>query len=208
MTCKQGYKWDDLVNDCIQEAKTNGPGRRLDCLPGEVWENLLNECISKTDAHTTVRGPVLSASGGVLPGGGAAGGAKAWELGPAVWGGAVAVMVGSVLVLCLWCLIYRRHQRQRLRCLSGQTGLRETPTAEEDDTSESCRHVYRASPGTNLQEPCVSGSLAWAEEIEHGAGEELSSVHLCNGRQDHSFPLPATELGGATLVTTKTVQCA
>uniref|UniRef100_A0A8C4XDR3 Uncharacterized protein n=1 Tax=Erpetoichthys calabaricus TaxID=27687 RepID=A0A8C4XDR3_ERPCA len=36
---------------------------------------------------------------------------------------------------------------------------------------------------------------------------EQSSVYLSNGARFQNIPFPATELGGAALVTTKTVQC-
>lgn len=159
---------------------------RRACGPGSQWDSLLKLCISHKSLGLTpsavpppVLKPVLSTRG--LD--------ESWStISPSVWICVGLVASGSVLVLLLWFIIYRRHSRT-----SQSTGEKEsmphTPTTIEQEEEA-------LSPW-----PHVNGQ---AQEMPINEGPCGRS--LCNGRAEHGLPLPATELGDSALVTAKTGQ--
>uniref|UniRef100_A0A8C1PHU1 Uncharacterized protein n=1 Tax=Cyprinus carpio TaxID=7962 RepID=A0A8C1PHU1_CYPCA len=133
------------------------------CPPGSQWDSLLKHCIP----HKSL-GVTPSAQNGVF------------YADPSVWICVGLVVSGSVLVLLLWFIIYRRH--------SGTSHRLENGAAEQEEEA--------LSPW-----PHVNGQ---AQEVPINEGPCGRS--LCNGWAEHGLPLPATELGDSALVTAKTGQ--
>uniref|UniRef100_A0A8C1UTI3 Uncharacterized protein n=1 Tax=Cyprinus carpio TaxID=7962 RepID=A0A8C1UTI3_CYPCA len=139
------------------------------CPPGSQWDSLLKHCIPHKSLGVTPSDGVFYAD-------------------PSVWICVGLVVSGSVLVLLLWFIIYRRHSgtSQPNKVVSPRNGNRENKRYEEE----------ALSPW-----PHVNGK---AQEVPINEGPCGRS--LCNGWAEHGLPLPATELGDSALVTAKTGQ--
>ncbi|XP_048037534.1 tumor necrosis factor receptor superfamily member 13C-like [Megalobrama amblycephala] len=159
-SCPSGYRWDSLLRNCIS-LETQGLTPSADPPP--------------------MLKPALSTSG--------PGPDEPWSaISPSLWICVALVASGSVLVLLLWFIIYKRHGRT-----SQNTG-------EKDSTPHTLATIEQ-------EEKALS---PWLHV--NGQTQEVSiSVascgrSLCNGRAEHGLPLPATELGDSALVTAKTGQ--
>ncbi|KAF4116458.1 tumor necrosis factor receptor superfamily member 13C-like isoform X2 [Onychostoma macrolepis] len=158
---------------------------RKACAPGSQWDSLLKHCISHKSLGLTpsvpppVLKPVLSTRG--LD--------DSWSsISPVVWICVGLVASGSVLVLLLWFIIYRRHSRT-----SQSTG-------EKDSTPHTPTTIEQEEEALSPW-PHVNGQTQEMPISEGPCGRSL-----CNGRAEHGLPLPATELGDSALVTAKTGQ--
>ncbi|XP_039543574.1 tumor necrosis factor receptor superfamily member 13C-like isoform X2 [Pimephales promelas] len=152
------------------------------CASGLGWDSLLRQCISHESLGLTPSAlppPVLSTRG--------PGQHQSWlAISPVVWICVGLLASGSVLLLLLWFIIYKRHLKT-----SQNTGEKDatphTPTTVEQEEEAHWLHPN----GQTLEVPVSAGSC--------GRG-------LCNGWAEHGLPLPATELGDSALVTAKTGQ--
>ncbi|KAG7460047.1 hypothetical protein MATL_G00217180 [Megalops atlanticus] len=173
------------------------------CLPGFKYDSLVNACLRQQ--NPTESPIVLQPSATVPPQG-------APEVSLSVWITVAVVVNGSILALFLWFIIYKRQTTRshtavdtEAECSSGvQPAGRANPAAVAVETEEppiSCPHLNGGPPSSAKQE-----APTWQESLECDTGNE-GGAYVCNGRKDHKIPLPATELGDAALVTTKTVQC-
>uniref|UniRef100_A0A8C2ERB7 Tumor necrosis factor receptor superfamily member 13C-like n=1 Tax=Cyprinus carpio TaxID=7962 RepID=A0A8C2ERB7_CYPCA len=152
------------------------------CPPGSQWDSLLKHCIPHKSLGVTpsaVPPPVLSTRGPD----------ESWStISPSVWICVGLVVSGSVLVLLLWFIIYRRH--------SGTSQL----TGQKDSTPHTPTSIEQEEEALSPW-PQVNGQ---AQEVPINEGPCGRS--LCNGWAEHGLPLPATELGDSALVTAKTGQ--
>ncbi|XP_056309029.1 tumor necrosis factor receptor superfamily member 13C-like [Danio aesculapii] len=156
------------------------------CPAGSSWDPLLRRCFSQNALGPTVAPPPLPKP--VLSS--RAPGISWLVFSPSVWICVGLLLSGSVLVLLLWFIIYRRHHRT-----SQNTGEKDatphTQTAVEQEEEVPWQHL-----GNLTQEMPIS---------EQHCGRTLCTGRdLYNGWVEHGLPLPATELGDSALVTTKT----
>ncbi|KAK2916981.1 hypothetical protein Q8A67_001355 [Cirrhinus molitorella] len=159
---------------------------RIACDPGMKWDSLLKRCFSLEYLgliSSTVPPPMLKS---VLS---TRGPDESWStISPSVWICVSLVATGSVLVLLLWFIIYRRHSR----------------TSQNTDEKDSTAHTPTA---IEQEEENLSPWLQVnGQTQEVPINEGPCGRSLCNGRADHGLPLPATELGDSALVTAKTGQ--
>ncbi|XP_069053050.1 uncharacterized protein [Lepisosteus oculatus] len=214
-SCPPGMSWDTLVKACVSEEKTpdTGPVKGEGCAAGLFWDSLVRQCMKAQKNLTTEAAPVLEASAETPPGAGAP------VVSPLAWGCVLGVMCSSLLALLLWFIIYRKYRRQHARTPADpeaeppselqRVGAGGAPPGEEDDQPPtSCPHLNGNGVAAGVQAPRTLADSSPAGEEEEEEEEGRLKVYICNGRKEHGFPLPATELGGAALVTTKTVQCA
>ncbi|XP_074840019.1 tumor necrosis factor receptor superfamily member 13C [Carettochelys insculpta] len=133
----------------------------------------------------------------------------------------IPALVGLVLILAaLWGLLTCRMRRQRQR---KKRSSDEKPK-ENLDSVVSCESQVCKGPQLPEEDdlvlatcPHLNGALKHA--VPAGRGDFSKRKPVCQGvagndvteltgneECDHSFPLPATELGATVLVTTKTIQ--
>ncbi|XP_078126393.1 uncharacterized protein LOC144530623 [Sander vitreus] len=188
-----------------------------DCPAGSTWDNLIAACYKThikpipepkppTEPPLRAMTPTAQASSLML-------------LSPALWVSVVLVILGSIFALVLWLVIYERQTRH-------------SHTSEED--AEQCqRPLQKAEPPAKIH-PAPPETNGQAEMLQGAAWPPLFCPHQHLGAQtgskwedgftacsdlakhigtewgggqmrEHRIPLPATELGGTVLVTTKTV---
>ncbi|AWP18579.1 Hypothetical protein SMAX5B_005754 [Scophthalmus maximus] len=198
--CSAGQKWDTLVNDCVSREKTltkTEPPTEPP-LPAIVDQVRNTAPATQVDAVTA--------------------------LSPALWIFVVLATVGSILVLALWFVIYRRQTRPSStpgEAEPGQESLQKTepkatihPLPSERNGQEEmflraaeavspCAHLHLgAQRGSEREE----GFIACRGHAKHAGEEAGRGQSACSTMREHNrLPLPATELGGTALVTTKTV---
>ncbi|KAG9343085.1 hypothetical protein JZ751_015304 [Albula glossodonta] len=171
------------------------------CKPGTHFDSLVKRCVENFEdkpyqdiESQPIQRPTTAAPAVVSP---------------SVWISVVVVVNGSILALFLWLIIYKRQTRHTHAAdaeasmspevqLAGGSDL---AAAEREGPPTSCPHLNGGPNGVIKQE-----IPTWRKASEYDAGDG-GNMHMCNGRKDHGIPLPATELGDAALVTTKTVQC-
>ncbi|KAK2833778.1 hypothetical protein Q5P01_017667 [Channa striata] len=182
--CQEGQKWDHLVSDCIGNAKTDPP------------PNVLSSV--RVTASTEQVNPVT-------------------PLNPTVCAIVVLVTMGSVLALAVWLIIYKRQSRL-------------SSTSADSEPAHEPLHKTEP-PATILPPPSQSNGQAATFQFEAPSPCPHLGVQTCSKREgdftvcrgptrqteggrgvpachtmtEHRIPLPATELGGTALVTTKTV---
>nr|XP_020443486.1 tumor necrosis factor receptor superfamily member 13C-like [Monopterus albus]XP_020443487.1 tumor necrosis factor receptor superfamily member 13C-like [Monopterus albus]XP_020443488.1 tumor necrosis factor receptor superfamily member 13C-like [Monopterus albus] len=176
------------------------------CPPGMKWDRLVRICISNRMEPLTAPPLVLHASNTphnsvLVPG-------------LVLWSVVVLAIVGSILALALWFIIFRRQSR-----LS-------SPAGDAESAPESPATVLLPQPQRNgwtemfhlVPSPCphlylgTQTGLTWEEGLPlcgaplKPSGTEVGgALSACSTVTEHRIPLPATELGGTALVTTKTV---
>ncbi|KAJ7992603.1 hypothetical protein DPEC_G00280400 [Dallia pectoralis] len=178
-TCPHGEKWDNLLMTCRLAVGERSPQ------PNLVTE-LPPEKLNTDGSHQY--NPAVN---------------------PAVWISVAVAVNGSILALFLWFIIYRRQTRHNH--IDDEPPFKAMPAVETDCNAAGVRveeappscHPLNGGPQTYFRQEASSFSDA------PGCGPlgEVGSVFMCNSRREHGIPLPATELGDAALVTTKTVQC-
>uniref|UniRef100_A0A8C1URV6 Uncharacterized protein n=1 Tax=Cyprinus carpio TaxID=7962 RepID=A0A8C1URV6_CYPCA len=179
--CPPGSQWDSLLKHCIPHKSlgvTPSGECRLSRSAGSAQDGVF---YAELDAFVVlaVPPPVLSTRGPD----------ESWStISPSVWICVGLVVSGSVLVLLLWFIIYRRH--------SGTSQL----TGQKDSTPHTPRSIEQEEEALSPW-PHVNGK---AQEVPINEGPCGRS--LCNGWAEHGLPLPATELGDSALVTAKTGQ--
>lgn len=166
---------------------------RRACADGHRWDSLIKRCI----LHESLRQTPSAASPSVLS---TRGLDESWSISPSVWICVGLVVGGSVLVLLLWFIIYRRHSRT-----SQSTGEKDstphTPSTieQEEEALSPLPHVNGLTQETPINEGPCGRSLCEGRSLCNGRSQ-------CNGWAEHGLPLPATELGDSALVTAKTGQ--
>ncbi|KAJ8387577.1 hypothetical protein AAFF_G00152730 [Aldrovandia affinis] len=168
------------------------------CHPGKKFDNLVKDCVLSKPEQATESSPILRPSTSL----------HAPVVSPSVWIPVVVVVNGSILALFLW-FIYKRQTRHNHAAVDAEAEI--SPEVQLDGRTDpvavkgegpptSCPHVNGGPQGLIKQEVPT-----WRKDYECDTGGG-DSVHMCNHRMDHGIPLPATELGDAALVTTKTVR--
>ncbi|XP_029364591.1 uncharacterized protein LOC115047650 [Echeneis naucrates] len=221
--CSTGHQ---LFNRCIS-IKTKTEAKKS-CSAGQKWDELIKNCIpSNTDTrlkpdhiaesprqveinHVRVRAPTPQADPIMM-------------LSPALWIFVVLGTVGSIMALVLWFMIYRRESRHCSTSDDAESGPQPLQKAEplatiNPLTSDSNGHAQMCqgtaeapSSSTHLHSVDQTGSkwedgvIAYKSPANDAGKEGGIGQTTCSIMREHKIPLPATELGGTALVTTKTV---
>ncbi|XP_077413443.1 uncharacterized protein LOC144043559 [Vanacampus margaritifer] len=191
--CPPGRKWDNLVNTCVQSVAETRPE-----LPTE-----LTPVFHQRSTPATWADPAVAGS-------------------PVLWTVVVLTTLGSLAALALWFNIYRRQSRLSRTSEEMESGPEplqklEPPTEGHLFTSASsapsaCTHLYHLGPYNtskweegfaNCRGPPKCQKATGRGETERA--EDVGVLPVCNAMREHRLPLPATELGGTALVTTKTM---
>uniref|UniRef100_A0AAY5JVM9 Uncharacterized protein n=1 Tax=Esox lucius TaxID=8010 RepID=A0AAY5JVM9_ESOLU len=185
-TCRLGTKWDRLLMDCVRSplGVPSPPPDLVTELSPVKWS---------TDGSPQYN-PAVN---------------------PAVWISVVVVLNGSILALFLWFIIYRKQRRHRRTTVdpeAPETRSKAKPAVETDCKAAAVQSEKEAPPSCchlNGGPQTYFGQEASTYNRAPGCGPlgEVGSVFMCSSQREHGIPLPATELGDAALVTTKTVQC-
>ncbi|XP_047426968.1 tumor necrosis factor receptor superfamily member 13C-like [Mugil cephalus] len=182
--CPDDKAWDSLVRLCV--AKNIGSEPKPQPKPREApIVTTVDPRLSSTPA------PILEAS-------------PLMVLGPALWISVVLAIVGSVLALAIWFVIFRQQKR---RSCTPASGVELLPTTEppvkihpeRNGRAEPLQDEEGAPSPCQLHMGAQTGSKREEGFTTRGGPEGGGDLQTC------SFPLPATELGGTALVTTKTV---
>ncbi|XP_068434437.1 tumor necrosis factor receptor superfamily member 13C-like [Clinocottus analis] len=191
---------------------------REDCPAGKKWDSLVGTCVLTTsETRPEPEAPVeLPPVGQLRPTAPTAQAHSVVLLSPALWIFVVLATLGSILALALWFIIYKRQTRHRSQ--SEDAGLQQEPLQKTEPPAKSqqllaerlqraswapspCPHLHlEAQAGTNWEE----GLTACSDFAKHAGTDGVRGLPTCSTRE-HRIPLPATEMGGTALVTTKTV---
>lgn len=169
---------------------------KKNCSDGNKWDNLLQTCVP---LDFEKRHPAVTEASSTPP-------ADQTAFSPALWIVVLLVTVGSILALALWLVIYRRHSRQHTVEEPGEQLLHKT----DPSVTVHCLLPSEASPpGLQHLNPERPSAPVWQgdthrEQTGHDGGDWGAGLHGSAVRQE-TVPLPATELGGTALVTTKTL---
>lgn len=224
--CSAGQVLDKHSNKCIAIRK--GTMAKKVCPTGQMWDELINSCFPrKTEIRAEpdrpiepplqphvnqvrVMAPVPQANPMMV-------------LSPALWIFVVLATVGSILALTLWFIIYRRETRHSNTSEEAEPGLEPLQKTEplevinplpserngpaqvfqrEAEASLSCLHLHL---GTQTDSKWADGFIACRDIARHAGKEGGEAPSAYSMMREHKIPLPATELGGTALVTTKTV---
>ncbi|GAA6215579.1 uncharacterized protein LOC120783744 [Lates japonicus] len=227
-TCPAGQKWDNHTKTCVpSETK---PIVRKDCPAGQSLDNHTNTCVpSKTEPATVnallpsepplpaVVGQVIETAPAIQDS------PSVMVLSPALWIFVVLATVGSILVLVLWLIIYRRQTRLSSTSEDvepAQEPLQKTepPATMHPLPSERNGHAEMLQRAAEAPSPCPhlhleaqtsskwdKGFITCKDPAKHAGADGGGGLPACSTVREHRIPLPATELGGTALVTTKTV---
>ncbi|XP_031726839.1 uncharacterized protein LOC116396390 isoform X2 [Anarrhichthys ocellatus] len=194
--CPAGKRWDSLVSTCIQESETRPE-------PGPSAERSLATVVQLRSTAPTAHSVML--------------------LSPALWIFVVLATLGSILALSLWFIIYK--QQTRHISTSEEAGLQQEPLQKTEPPAKSqpppserngqaemlqiaawtpspCSHLHLGAQTGNKWE---EGFTASSDPAKHAGTEGFRGLPTSSTTRGHRIPLPATELGGTVLVTTKTV---
>lgn len=122
---------------------------------------------------------------------------------PALWVVVLLATLGSVLALALWLVIYRRHTSQPTVEEPAEQPLRKTEPVHCPLPSEASAQGQQHLPTPHPTAPWWQGDTH-GTHIGHDGGNWGGGLKGSTVRQE-TVPLPATELGGTALVTTKTL---
>ncbi|KAM9473732.1 uncharacterized protein ACWYII_008369 [Salvelinus alpinus] len=181
------------------------------CNPGTTWDKLLITCIPLTrpQPKPATESPPVKWSSDVPPQYNPA-------VSPAVWISVVVVVNGSILAMFLWFIIYKMQARRNHTAGEPEAGLnppaKALPPVEGDCTVAVVQREEEAPPScaqlNGGPQTCFRQEVStYSGASGCGSLGEVGGMFMCNGLREHWIPLPATELGDAALVTTKTVQC-
>ncbi|KAL3054204.1 hypothetical protein OYC64_006515 [Pagothenia borchgrevinki] len=185
--CPAGEKWDRLVDLCVSDKTETRPE------PGPTTEPALAVVVQLRATAPAARAPPL-----VL-------------LGPALWIVVVLATLGSILAVTLWFIIYRRQTRHSGTSeeAAPQQPLQKTePLAEIHPPPPEMfqRAAWTPSPCPHQHPGARTGCRSEQEGFTFCSGpSEHAWPEGPNMLREHRVPLPATELGGTALVTTKTM---
>nr|XP_061805017.1 uncharacterized protein LOC133596262 [Nerophis lumbriciformis] len=197
--CPPGSKWDNVVTTCIQNQDLKETRPEPETEPTPVFHQ-------RTTSPTAWSDPI--------------------SLSPVLWIAVVLTTLGSIVALALWFILYRRQRR--LNTTSGYKSISKdlnvpvstVPSViEEMEPGPEPPQKIEPPNKSHLSDPQRASSASFYQQGPHdisksqkatGRGEtdsteELGELPVCNAMREHRLPLPATELGGTALVTTKTV---
>lgn len=168
---------------------------KKNCSDGEKWDSLVQDCVP---LNIEERHPPLTDTPPADQ--------TVASFSPALWIVVLLVTVGSILALALWLVIYRRHSRQHTVEEPGEQLLHKTVPSvtvhcllPSEASPLGPQHLHSGGPTA----PVWQGD-AHREQTGHDGGDWGAGLHGSAVRQE-TVPLPATELGGTALVTTKTL---
>lgn len=193
---------------------------RRNCAVGTKWDNLLKTCMPLKIilGHPPPTEPALIA---VLPLKNttpAAQMARLTMFNPGLWIFVLLATLGSILALALWIVIYIRHKRpptveaepaeQPPQKIDPPSTVHSLLPSEKPERAEragaphsQCPHLHT---GIQTSSTWEEGFGAWRVHIKHD-GKDWAGGPVWSAVRQETVPLPATELGGTALVTTKTV---
>uniref|UniRef100_A0A3P8V593 Uncharacterized protein n=1 Tax=Cynoglossus semilaevis TaxID=244447 RepID=A0A3P8V593_CYNSE len=121
---------------------------------------------------------------------------------PPLWLFVLLSTVGSILVLTVWIIIFKRSKRNNVTPEPGPE-----PVQKAEVQTEAHLLLSDGLSQTQAPTPCVHLHLGASTESKREGGPVLDKQWLpkYSTTREHRIPLPATELGGTALVTTKTV---
>ncbi|XP_030591672.1 uncharacterized protein LOC115784546 [Archocentrus centrarchus] len=198
-SCPEGKKWDHLVHTCVSSKSLMGPNT-------DPPKGLPLTAVNQLEAINTTAKPnslvVLS---------------------PTLWIFVVLVVVGSILALTVWFIIWKRQTRRSSTCENGILGVKLLQNAappaklhplppEKNGQAEIFQSVaeapslcFHVTPGSQTGSKWEDDFTA-TRDLPMSAGAEAGGGSpACSTMAEHRIPLPATELGGTALVTTKTM---
>ncbi|XP_070778978.1 tumor necrosis factor receptor superfamily member 13C-like [Enoplosus armatus] len=198
-----------------------------DCPAGSFWDTLVGNCINnKTETRHKPEPPTKPPLADVIKLRATTPTAQAnlvMVLSPALWIFVVLATLGSILALVHWFIIYRRqtsHSNTLEDAELQQESLQKTepPSKVYPRPSERNSHAEMLQREAGAPSPCphlclgAQTDLKWKEgftacrdHAKHSETEGGGGLSACSTMREHRVPLPATELGGTALVTTKTV---
>ncbi|XP_061557318.1 uncharacterized protein LOC133415350 [Phycodurus eques] len=208
---------------------------KKNCPPGSKWDNLVNTCIpnvletrpeSPTGLTPVFHQRTTSPDAWADP---------ASALSPVLWIVVVLTTLGSIVALALWFIIYRQQSRLSRTSEEMEPGPEPPQKIEPpieghfsatrrgrsipdemlrraSSAPPACAHLYHQGPHniSKWEEGLGDCRGPWKCQKATGRGEtdcaeDLGGLPVCHAMRAHRLPLPATELGGTTLVTTKTM---
>ncbi|XP_061701996.1 uncharacterized protein LOC133514365 isoform X2 [Syngnathoides biaculeatus] len=200
--CPAGSKWDHVVNNCILHLVD--PRRESPTVLAPFFHQRTISPDAQADA------PI--------------------GLSPVLWIVVGLTTLGSIVALALWFVIYR--WQRRLRRTSEVEPGPEPPQKIKPSTeghfsatqrgrgipdemlhrASACGHLSHQGPHDTSKWEGGSAICGAPWECQKATGgretdgaEDPGDLSVCNAMTEHRLPLPATELGGTTLVTAKTV---
>ncbi|XP_077475544.1 uncharacterized protein LOC144088765 [Stigmatopora argus] len=178
---------------------------KKNCPPGRKWDNVVTACIQdmmaiqrepKTEPTPVFHQKTTSPA--------------AWSdpisLSPILWIAVVLTILGSIMALALWIIFFRWDSR--FNRSSVPTEPEPDPAEKIDPLIEGHEFNPSVSASTSFDQrgPLnISKSQKATGHGETDSAQPLGGFPVCNSTREHKIPLPATELGGTALVTTKTL---
>uniref|UniRef100_A0A3B4HCU1 Uncharacterized LOC102200102 n=1 Tax=Pundamilia nyererei TaxID=303518 RepID=A0A3B4HCU1_9CICH len=178
------------------------------CPEGKKFDNLVHTCVPKPPL--TVVNQLKAINTTVKP-------TSMVVLSPTLWISVVVVVVGSILALTLWFIIYKRQTRRSStsgkdnKLLMPPAKLHPLPSERNGQAEIFQRAAEAPSPcshghsGSQTGSEWENGFTACRDLMMRGGAEVGGDSSACSTMAEHRIPLPATELGGTALVTTKTM---
>uniref|UniRef100_A0AAQ5ZY93 Uncharacterized protein n=1 Tax=Amphiprion ocellaris TaxID=80972 RepID=A0AAQ5ZY93_AMPOC len=177
-----------------------GKKGRQDCPEGQRWDILIRFCVPKwPETRLQTEQPRATTLNSVM------------VLSPFLWIFVVLATLGSILALALWFVIYRRQTRLTLELLHNT----DPPATFHPERNGQGEMFHRAAEASSLCHHLHLGAQTgtkWEDNFNacrgpaaHAGTEGGGGLPACSTMVEHRIPLPATELGGTALVTTKTV---
>ncbi|KAL0992955.1 hypothetical protein UPYG_G00101440 [Umbra pygmaea] len=169
------------------------------CPVGAKWDRLLKDCVLLPLTKSSAQPKLVTEIQRSTPYNPA--------VSPAMWISVVVILNGSVLALFLWFIVYKRQARRNHIVGDPEVSLDPLYTPKlsverEKVAPPSCPQLNGLPQTCFRQEASYHGGALGCDP--HG---EVGNRLICNVLRENCIPLPATELGDAALVTTKTVQC-
>ncbi|KAM4530763.1 uncharacterized protein PAE49_023148 [Odontesthes bonariensis] len=197
------------------------------CLEGKSWDILLRMCVNtRTEpsrkVYSTTK-PVLMIESRLTAKTTTATADSMSVLSPALWICVILATLGSVLAVTLWFVIFRRQTRdsgspdeavpdQELLQKTEPPAKFHSPPSDKNGQAEMFQRAAEASSprhqlplGAQKDSEWEGGFTGCMGPARYGCKEGSGELPACSTMADHRVPLPATELGGTALVTTKTV---
>ncbi|XP_040047741.2 uncharacterized protein LOC120828301 isoform X1 [Gasterosteus aculeatus] len=201
---------------------------KQDCPAGKKWDSLISICVLKSTTRTEPGPPTERPLAKVVQLRSTAPAAQAHSvmlLTPALWVFVGLATMGSILALALWLVIYKRQTSTSAVSVAEEAGLQQHPLQKTEQPAKSQpssperngqaeimqRAAWAPSPCAHLHlgdqtgHKWAEGFTACSDPAKHDGMDEIPGMRACSTTREHRIPLPAIELGGTVLVTTKTV---
>ncbi|XP_029912999.1 uncharacterized protein LOC115363066 [Myripristis murdjan] len=200
--CPPGTKWDSLISDCVGNPLAAAQQPKPATEPPRVVPVHLRSTVPTAPAKSVVVQPLSFENG--------------------LWVFVGLLTLGSILAVVIWTIIYRQQTRRRSSAEDPEPAvqpLAKTDTsvkihpapAERNGQAEMQQRAREAPSCPHLDAGALTGFKC--EEsfthrrypTNHGGMEGSGGLLTYSTMRQHTVPLPATELGGTALVTTKTM---